>query len=38
MTMPEESTLMGSIYAFWAEENRIWRVEIEEGFSTFHRI
>jgi hypothetical protein len=32
-TMPEESTLMGSIDAFWAEEHRIWRVEMEEGFS-----
>ena len=32
-TMQEESTLMGSIYAFWAEENRIWRFEIEKGFS-----
>ena len=32
-TMQEESTLMGSIYAFWAEENRLWRVDIEEGFS-----
>jgi hypothetical protein len=33
VTMQEESTLMGSIYAFWAEENRLWQVEIEEGFS-----
>jgi hypothetical protein len=32
-TMQEESTLMGSIYVFWAEENRLWRVEMEEGFS-----
>ena len=32
-TMQEESTLMGSIYVFWAEENRFWRFEIEEGFS-----
>jgi hypothetical protein len=32
-TMQEESTLMGSIYAFWVEENRIWQIEIEEGFS-----
>src|SRR5262245_24071759 len=31
--MQEESTLMGIIYAFWAEENRLWRVEIEERFS-----
>jgi hypothetical protein len=28
-----ESTLMGSIYVFWAEQNRLWQVEIEEGFS-----
>jgi len=33
VTMQEESTLMGSIYAFWAKENRLWQVEIEEGFS-----
>jgi hypothetical protein len=32
-TMQEESTLMGSLYVFWAEQNRIWRFEIEEGFS-----
>ena len=32
-TVQEESTLMGSIDAFWAEEHRIWRVEMEEGFS-----
>jgi hypothetical protein len=32
-TMQEESTLMGSIYVFWVEENRIWQVEIEEEFS-----
>ena len=25
--------LWGSIYVFWAEENRLWRLEIEEGFS-----
>jgi hypothetical protein len=31
--MQEESTLMGTIYVFWAEENWLWRVEIEEGFS-----
>jgi hypothetical protein len=28
-----ESTLMGSIYVFWADQNRIWRCEMEEGFS-----
>jgi len=33
VTMQEESTFMGSIYACWAEENRFWQVEIEEGFS-----
>ena len=33
VTMQEESTLMGSIYAFWAEQNRLWWIEIEEGFS-----
>jgi hypothetical protein len=32
-TMQEESTLMGSVYARWAEERRIWRLEMEEGFS-----
>jgi len=32
-TMRAESTLMGSIYAFWAEENRFWQIEIDEGFS-----
>jgi len=33
LTMQEESTLMGSIYVFWVEQNRIWRFEMEEGFS-----
>jgi hypothetical protein len=33
VTMQEESTLMGTIYVFWVEESRIWRMEIEEGFS-----
>jgi hypothetical protein len=32
-TMREESTRMGAIYVFWAEENRLWQVEMEEGFS-----
>lgn len=32
LTMQEESTLMGSLYVFWAEQNRIWRFEMEEGF------
>jgi hypothetical protein len=31
--MREESTTMGTIYVFWVEENWIWRMEIEEGFS-----
>jgi hypothetical protein len=29
----EESTLMGSLYVYWGHQNRIWRFEIEEGFS-----
>jgi hypothetical protein len=33
MPGPAPSTCMGSIYAFWAEENRVWLFEIEEGFS-----
>jgi hypothetical protein len=28
-----ESTLMESIYVFWADQNRIWQIEIDEGFS-----
>jgi hypothetical protein len=32
-TMRTESTLMGSIYVFWGHQNRIWQIEIEEGFS-----
>jgi hypothetical protein len=28
-----ESTLMESIYVFWADQNQIWRCEMEEGFS-----
>jgi hypothetical protein len=28
-----ESTLMESIYVFWADQNRIWQMEIDEGFS-----
>jgi hypothetical protein len=26
-TMRLESTLMGSCYAFWGEQNRIWQIE-----------
>jgi hypothetical protein len=33
VTMQDKSTLMGSIYVFWVEESRIWRMEIEEGFA-----
>jgi hypothetical protein len=33
VTMQDESTRMGSIYVFWADENRLWWIEIEEGFS-----
>jgi hypothetical protein len=33
VTLQDESTRMGSIYVFWAEQNRIWRFEMEEGFS-----
>jgi hypothetical protein len=28
-----ESILMGSIYVFRADQNRIWQIEIDEGFS-----
>jgi hypothetical protein len=31
--MRAESTLTGSIYVFWREENRIWQLEIDEEFS-----
>lgn len=31
--MREESTLVGSLYVYWSNQNRIWRFEIEEGFS-----
>jgi hypothetical protein len=31
--MRAESTLMGSIYVFWAEQNRIWQMQMNEGFS-----
>ena len=26
-TMRAESTLMGSVYAFWGDQNRIWQIE-----------
>ncbi len=32
-TMRLESTLMGSLYVFWGDHNRIWQFEIEERFS-----
>jgi Family of unknown function (DUF6166) len=32
-TMRSESTLMGSLYLAWGQGNRIWRIEIDEGFS-----
>jgi hypothetical protein len=32
-TMRAESTLMGSIYVFWGDQNRIWQIEVDEGFS-----
>jgi hypothetical protein len=32
-TMRAESTLMGSLYVFWGDENRVWQIEVDEGFS-----
>jgi hypothetical protein len=32
-TMRAESTLTGSIYVFWGDQNRIWQIEVDEGFS-----
>jgi hypothetical protein len=32
-TMRTESTLVGSIYVFWADQNRIWKIGIDEVFS-----
>jgi hypothetical protein len=29
-----ESTLMGSLYVFWGDHNRIRQFEIEEGFPS----
>jgi hypothetical protein len=29
----DESSLMGTFYAAWADENRLWKAEVEEGFS-----
>jgi hypothetical protein len=31
--MRDESSLMGMCYAAWADENRLWNAEVEEGFS-----
>jgi hypothetical protein len=31
--MRDESTLMGTFYAAWVDENRLWKAEVEEGFS-----
>jgi hypothetical protein len=32
-TMRAESTLLGSLYVVWGQGNRIWHMELEEGFS-----
>ncbi len=32
-TIRAESTLMGSLYVAWGQGNRIWQIELEEGFS-----
>jgi hypothetical protein len=32
-TIWAESTLMGSLYVSWGQGNRIWQMELEEGFS-----
>jgi hypothetical protein len=32
-TMRAESTLMGSIYVDWGDQNRIWQIEVDEGFA-----
>lgn len=29
----DESSLMGMFYAAWADENRLWKAEVEEGLS-----
>jgi len=26
-----ENSLMGTFYAVWADENRLWKAEVEEG-------
>jgi len=31
--MPSESTIMGTFYASWGEDNHSWKIEIDEGFS-----
>jgi hypothetical protein len=28
--MRVESTLIGSIYVFWVEENRLWQMQLDE--------
>jgi hypothetical protein len=32
-TMRLESTLIGSLYVWWDDQNRIWQIELDEGFS-----
>jgi len=29
----DENSLMGTFYAVWADENRLWKAEVEEGLS-----
>ena len=31
--MRDESSLMGTFYAAWADENHLWKAEGEEGLS-----
>lgn len=31
--MRDESSLIGTFYAAWVEENRVWKAEVEDGFS-----
>jgi hypothetical protein len=37
-TMRVENTLMGSIDVFWGDQNRIWQIEVDEGFSLEDRL
>jgi hypothetical protein len=30
--MREESSLIETLYAAWADKNRLWKAEVEEGF------